>query len=95
MTQRNYVSARLNYSKVLNVDPGNKVALNKLQQIKKMTSKDIESLNLKAILAYTEGNLELAIKLWEQVLKMEPDNKRAKKNIQRAKEKLKLRGYAL
>ena len=87
-----YIGARLNFSKVLSLDPNNREAREKIESLKKMTAKEIESLNLKAILAYTEGNLELAIKLWEEVLKMDPQNESALKNIKRARNKLKMRG---
>ncbi len=87
-----YLAAKVNFSRVLALDPGNRTAKEQLKKIKELTKKDIENLNLKAIVAYTDGNLTLAIQLWKEILRLDPGNKSAKRNIRRAEDRLK-RGH--
>ncbi len=101
--QENWELASAEVKKVLSFDPGNsqglrlkkevrthlmKVEKERKKYVEKAARGDITELYLKGIGAYTEGHLESAILYWEKVLEIDPKHKNAKKNIERAKEKL-------
>ncbi len=86
-----YRKAEGYFRRVLMVDSTNSTAktyINKITQKKKTSEKDISDIYMKGVLAYTSGNYKLAIYYWNEVLKINPDHKNAKKNIKRAQEKL-------
>ncbi len=86
--------ALLNYKKVLELDPNNEEAGEAVKTMTGETSKftvdaqKIKSLYYEGVDKYVNGDIESAIKAWEQVLSLEPSHTEAKKNIARAKEKL-------
>lgn len=75
----------------LSYDPQNLTARRYLDDIEKQKSKakeDPYQLYLLGVEAYTKDDYELAISYWERVLKIDPGNSRARKNIERARQKL-------
>ena len=54
-----------------------------------MTSADSQHLYLQGIELYTEGDYKQAIAIWYQVLDLDPDHRKARRNIEKAKRKLK------
>ncbi len=54
----------------------------------KASPEEIEALYLKGVEAYRWGEYRLAIQYWQQVLKLDPDNEKAKKGIARARKYL-------
>ncbi len=90
--KKNYQGALSDFEFVLSIDPSNQIAkeyVNKLKKKNKSSNKDTNKLYFLGIEAYTDNNYELAIKYWKQVLKIDPHNSNAKKNIQRAEARLK------
>lgn len=88
-----YTKAENKFYAILDYEPKNSKALNYLDDIKKQTSKSekerIERYYLLGIDAYTKDLFELAIEYWEKVLKIDPSYPNARKNIERARIKLK------
>lgn len=85
--------AEKEFAIVLLYYPKNQEAKSYMEKIRKRTKReDAERLYMAGIEAYTKGEYELSIKLWEKVLEIKPDYPNAKKNIERAKRKLKLLG---
>lgn len=85
--------ARLAYREVLNLDPHQAKALTALRSLDRagkagLAGTDSHRLYLQAIELYTEGNYRQAIVLWHQVLDLDPDNEKAKMNIDKAERKL-------
>lgn len=85
-----YLKAEKGFREVLSMDPENYQAKRYLKRIGKarVERKDVSDLYLKGIQAYTQGDYETAIFYWEKVLTINPDNRNAKKNIERAKRRL-------
>jgi tetratricopeptide (TPR) repeat protein len=86
--------ARVAYRKVLNLDPHRAEALAALHQIgrsgqARLTSVDSQHLYLQGIELYTEGDYKQAIAIWYQVLDLDPDHRKARRNIEKARRKLK------
>ncbi len=86
--------AREAYRKVLNLDPHRAEALAALHQIGRsgqagLTSADSQHLYLQGIELYTEGDYKQAIAIWYQVLDLDPDHRKARRNIEKARRKLK------
>jgi len=85
--------AEKEFAIVLLYQPNNQEAKSYMEKIRKRTKReDAERLYMAGIEAYTKGEYELSIKLWEKVLEIKPDYPNAKKNIERAKRKLRLLG---
>ncbi len=88
---KNYKKAEEFFQRVIVIDTLNKTASDYLKKIKSKniySSEDIGELYLKGIEAYTNNNYKLAIKYWEQCLDINPNYKKASKNIEKAKKKL-------
>lgn len=88
-----YSKAEDKFYAILDYEPKNSKALKYLSDIKKQTSKSqkerIEHYYLLGIDAYTKDLFELAIEYWQKVLKIDPSYPNARKNIERARMKLK------
>ena len=86
---KNYTKAEEYFRKILDIYPDNMTALSYLKKTKaKLSKKDPSQLYMQGVLAYTKGDYKLALYYWEEVLKIDPDNEKARKNIYRTKEKL-------
>lgn len=86
--------AETEFKKALTYDSENTTAKNYLAKIKSHTSKvssaELDELYMKGVTAYTQENYQLAIFYWKRVLEIKPDHKNARRNIERAQEKLKV-----
>ncbi len=58
------------------------------QEKPKASPEEIEALYLKGVEAYRWGEYKLAIQYWQEVLKLDPNNEKAKKGIARARKYL-------
>ncbi len=88
-SNKNYTKAEEYFQKVLSIYPDDKTALSYITKIRsKLTKKDPSQLYMQGVLAYTKGDYKLAIYYWEEVLKIDPSNIKARKNIERTKSKL-------
>ena len=82
------------FKKVLELDPTNKDADKYIQELTGKESKQvadakqIRALYYEGVDKYVNGDIEQAIVLWQKVLAIDPGHIEAKKNMQRAKEKL-------
>lgn len=86
-----YNDARLEFVKVLALNPENSIAKEYIQKIeKKIKREDIESLYMKAFMAYAKDDIDTAIRIWEEILNIDPKNERAKDGLERAKRKKEL-----
>jgi len=94
-----YISSQREFSAVLELDPGNKTALEFLGRIgdiiKKSTSLDdlqkdnrVWKLYLNGLEAFRQGQYDKAIELWQSVLEVYPNNKNTLENIEQAKLRL-------
>ncbi len=82
------------YKKAIELDPNNEEANKGIQQITGSESKvaldaqKIKSMYYEGVDKYVNGEVDAAIKIWKQVLAMDPNHVEARKNIKRAEEKL-------
>ena len=53
-----------------------------------LDAQKIKSMYYEGVDKYVNGEVDSAIKIWKQVLTMEPNHVEARKNIKRAEEKL-------
>lgn len=94
-----YISSQREFSAVLELDPGNKTALEFLGRIgdiiKKSTSLDdlqkdsrVWKLYLNGLEAFRQGQYDKAIELWQAVLEVYPNNRNTLENIEQAKLRL-------
>ena len=86
--------AETEFKMALTYDKNNITAEEWLDKIrtkeKDISGKDINDLYVKGVAAYTQENYQLAIFYWERVIEIDPSHINAARNIQRAKEKVKL-----
>lgn len=91
-----YAKAEEEFRAALVLNPGNKEAKEYLESIaakrKEAGRKEIDDLYLKGVEAYTREDYKQAIALWQRVLELDPNHAQARRNIERAQEKLKLLG---
>jgi tetratricopeptide (TPR) repeat protein len=98
--QEKYMSAQREFKTVLQLDPSNRVASEYLgridERVKESTTledlqKDdhIWQIYLNGLEAFRQGNYQMAIDLWEQVLEVYPHNKNTLENIAQARLRLK------
>lgn len=79
---------------VLKLDPQNKAAneyivkLTGAQAQVKVTDEEIKTTYYRGVDFYVNGKIEEAIREWEKVIKLDPENQDARINISRAKQKL-------
>ncbi len=87
-----YTEAEKEFYSVLDYEPKNSKALKYLEETKKQISRsdkeDADRYYFLGVDAYTKNIFELAIKYWEKVLEIDPSYPNARKNIERAKIKL-------
>ncbi len=90
-----YLKAAKEFASVLEIDPENEEAKKLLDETNRALKKQTEAFSLeiqirhqKAITYYTQGQYELAIKEWQELLKKQPDFEPAKEGIKKAKEAL-------
>jgi tetratricopeptide (TPR) repeat protein len=82
------------YKKVLEINPNNEeankqiMALTGTQSSAAVDAEKLKSLYYEGVDKYVNGDIEAAIKIWQKVLAMDPGHVEAKKNIARAREKL-------
>jgi tetratricopeptide (TPR) repeat protein len=82
------------YKKAIELDPNNEEAnkgiesLTGKQSSAVLDAQKIRSLYYEGVDKYVNGEVESAIRIWKQVLAMDPNHAEAKKNIKRAEEKL-------
>ncbi len=93
--QERYNEAGTEFRIALNLNANNVTADQYLSKIKsrqteRVSEAAINELYLKGVNAYTRENFKLAISYWEQVLELDQAHGNAKRNIKRAKEKLKV-----
>lgn len=90
--KRDYQVAENEFQIVLSLDPNNRDARDYLKRIKNLkttTRRDLFQKNIMAITAYGIDDLETAIRLWEEILSENPNFPDVKKNLERARAKLK------
>jgi tetratricopeptide (TPR) repeat protein len=88
-----YLTAEKEFRYVLAFDPKNSAAANYLDRIdERIRKNDVDALYRMGIEAYTQEHYEVAIDLWKQVLKVNPNHKDSIRNIERARLKLKAIG---
>ncbi|RKZ26212.1 hypothetical protein DRQ20_03490 [bacterium] len=84
-----YGEAEIEFEFALRLDSTLTRARKYLQLVKKKKRKvDVYELYMKGINAYTKDRLEEAIAYWEKVLEIDPAFEKARKNLERAREKL-------
>jgi tetratricopeptide (TPR) repeat protein len=81
------------YEAALTYDPSNKTAkagLSKARQAQAApgSEDEIRRLYLQGVEHYTQGELELAIESWRELLRIDPGNEKAASSIKRAQEKM-------
>ncbi len=87
--------ARNYFKKVLALDPHNSLANRYIEKLtgKKsqvmLDAKQIKTLYYRGVDKYVNGEIESAIKIWQKVLSLDKNHVEARKNINRAREKLK------
>ncbi len=90
----NRIKALNYFKKVLELDPNNKDADKFIQELtgeeskQAKDAKQIRTLYYEGVDKYVNGDIEQAIAIWQKVLSIDPGHIEAKKNMQRAKEKL-------
>jgi tetratricopeptide (TPR) repeat protein len=88
-------AARNAFNIVLQIEPDNKLANTYIKKLTgseseaKVTASMIKTTYYRGVDYYVKGNIELAIREWEKVVKLDPNNQDAKINIGRAQAKLK------
>lgn len=86
--------AETEFKMALNFDVNNSTAKSYLAKIKsgkkEVSDEDVNELYMKGITVYTQEKYQLAIFYWKRVLDIEPNHANAKRNIERAEEKLKI-----
>lgn len=89
-----YTKAEEEFRAALALRPGNTEAKEYLERIaairKEAGQKEINDLYLQGVDAYTREDYKQAIILWQKVLELDPNHVQARRNIERAREKLKL-----
>jgi len=92
--QKKFGPAETEFKMALNFDASNTTAKNYLAKIKpgrkEVSEGDIEDLYMKGVTAYTQEKFQLAVFYWKRVLEIDPRHANAKRNIERAEEKLKI-----
>ncbi len=80
----------------LSLDKGNQSAADYLAKIgaqrSRATAREIEVLYLKGIAAYTQEDYAQAVALWQRVIELDPGHANARRNLERAREKLRIIG---
>jgi tetratricopeptide (TPR) repeat protein len=82
------------YKKAIELDPNSEEANKGIEQLTGSQSKvaldaqKIKSMYYEGVDKYVNGEVDTAIKIWKQVLAMDPSHVEARKNIKRAEEKL-------
>ncbi len=95
----NFSLAEKQFNLALSVDPKNRVALDYLQQVRARTAKrttledlkkdlEIWKIYQEALSKYQQGKYQEALDLWNEVLKVYPNNQNTLRNIQQAKARL-------
>ena len=82
--ERNYAQAIDYFTKVLDVEPSNEVAANYLKDSKKGLSNQVKSLLQKGIEKYSQEDYRAAIKIFSNLLKLDPENKVAQEYYSRS-----------
>ena len=82
--QRNYGRAIEYFKKVLDVEPSNEVAANYLRDSKERLKNQAKSLLQKGIEKYSQEDYQAAIKIFSQLLKLDPWNKVAQEYYNRS-----------
>jgi len=87
------IRAEAVFNEALALDPylaAAKNSMEQLAQLKQPVGKpgDAERLYLRGIEAYTKGKYEDAVKLWQQVLLINPQHEKARVNIEKARRKI-------
>lgn len=87
---RRYELAAETFNKILALEPANPIAqryLNRLQKEERLKHKDLGQLNVSATNAYTSGDYETAIRIWEQILAVDSTFVNVQRNLERARRK--------
>lgn len=88
------INATKLFNKVLALDPQNKTAneyimrLTGTQSAAKVAAEKVKEMYYKGVDLYVKGRIEEAIKAWQEVIELDPDNQDAQINIERAQAKL-------
>lgn len=89
--QRNYTDARRALESALVFDPTNPQArkwLKQLRRVKGVSREELMEKHMAACLAYVNGDLESAIRYWEEILEIDPDFEEAEKNLRWARARI-------
>lgn len=84
-----WVGAAGRWRQVLKIDPENKEALDQLTANQMKIRNTANELYLTGVQNYIQNKLIEAMANWKDVLVLDPDNHKAKKHLERAKEKIK------
>ena len=82
-----FLTAQKEFSKVLRLSPGHPDAVRQLGALKAQIAQNIETLYTQGKEAFDGNDLDKAIRLWGQILELEPSNERAQKKLEEAKQK--------
>jgi tetratricopeptide (TPR) repeat protein len=82
-----FLTAQKEFSKVLRLSPGHPDAVRQLGALKAQIAQSIETLYSQGKEAFDGNDLDKAIRLWGQILELEPSNERAQKKLEEAKQK--------
>jgi len=88
------INAKKAFNRVLALDPQNRTAneyilkMTGSQSRAKVTAEKIKAMYYKGVDLYVKGQIEAAIKAWQEVIELDPDNQDAQINIARAQAKL-------
>ncbi|MRR09419.1 tetratricopeptide repeat protein [bacterium] len=92
--QGRYGQALVDLKQALLLDPGSKPAAEYLAKANAQRASgrrdDLNDLYLKGINAYTQEEYEQAIAYWQQVMEIDPGHTNARRNIERARQKLRI-----
>jgi outer membrane protein assembly factor BamD (BamD/ComL family) len=81
------LAAQREFSKVLRLSPGHPDAVRQLGALKAQITQNIETLYTQGKEAFDANDLDKAVRLWSQILELEPSNERAQKKLEEAKVK--------
>ncbi|MCK5243139.1 tetratricopeptide repeat protein [bacterium] len=75
---------------IVNIDPTNEEALEAWEKIKRENKGIVDEIYRKGVKVYAKGYYTKALQAWELVLDIDPQNKKARENIKKVRQKMEL-----
>jgi tetratricopeptide (TPR) repeat protein len=79
------LSAQKEYNKVLRLSPGHPEVVRQLGALKTQVQQDSEKLYNEGKKFFDQNDMDQAVRIWEKILELDPQNERAQKKIEEAK----------